>query len=143
MQPPKAKNGTPPPIIARAGRLTVFITPPATPSTTKAPAFPPVKRSPVTPPQVAVKVVPPPVQPPPAQFDKPRSRSSGSVFGFFWDAVSKVQEVHSSMDEYLAEWFGLNQSKYQWALNDYYESKEMGKESTKPKDLVNKRGQSV
>lgn len=31
--------------------------------------------------------------------------------------------VHSSMDEYLADWFGLNQSRYQWALNDYYESK--------------------
>lgn len=23
----------------------------------------------------------------------------------------------------MADWFGLNQSKYQWALNDYYENK--------------------
>ncbi|KAJ0725235.1 hypothetical protein HanPI659440_Chr12g0456461 [Helianthus annuus] len=30
---------------------------------------------------------------------------------------------HSSLDEYVAHWFGLNQSKYQWALDDYYESK--------------------
>lgn len=31
--------------------------------------------------------------------------------------------AHSSLDEYVAHWFGLNQSKYQWALDDYYESK--------------------
>lgn len=30
--------------------------------------------------------------------------------------------AHASLDEYLADWLGLNQSKYQWALNDYYES---------------------
>ncbi|MBA0762445.1 hypothetical protein Gotri_012049, partial [Gossypium trilobum] len=30
---------------------------------------------------------------------------------------------HSSLDDHLARWFGLNQSKYQWALDDYYESK--------------------
>lgn len=30
--------------------------------------------------------------------------------------------AHSSLDEYVAHWFGLNQSKYQWALDDYYES---------------------
>ena len=30
--------------------------------------------------------------------------------------------VHSSFDERLADWFGLDQSKYQWALNDYYEN---------------------
>lgn len=31
--------------------------------------------------------------------------------------------AHSSLDDHLARWFGLNQSKYQWALDDYYESK--------------------
>ena len=31
--------------------------------------------------------------------------------------------AHSSLDEYLADWFGLNQSKYQWALDDYYGGK--------------------
>lgn len=35
-----------------------------------------------------------------------------------------VLAVHSSLDEYLANWFGLDQSKYQWALNNYYENKE-------------------
>ena len=29
------------------------------------------------------------------------------------------------VDEVLADWFGLNQSKYQWALNEYMERKEM------------------
>ena len=33
--------------------------------------------------------------------------------------------AHSSLDDHLARWFGLNQSKYQWALDDYYESKGM------------------
>lgn len=37
------------------------------------------------------------------------------VFGYF--------AAHSSLDDHLARWFGLNQSKYQWALDDYYESK--------------------
>ncbi|KAJ6993891.1 hypothetical protein NC653_016882 [Populus alba x Populus x berolinensis] len=31
--------------------------------------------------------------------------------------------AHSSLDDHLARWFGLNQSKYQWALDDYYETK--------------------
>lgn len=37
--------------------------------------------------------------------------------------------VHSRVDEYLADWFGLNQSKYQWALNEYLEMKNMVCES--------------
>eukprot|EP00262_Sarcandra_glabra_P009031 TRINITY_DN23006_c0_g1_i1.p1 TRINITY_DN23006_c0_g1~~TRINITY_DN23006_c0_g1_i1.p1 ORF type:complete len:130 (+),score=14.50 TRINITY_DN23006_c0_g1_i1:234-623(+) len=124
-----AKQNTPPPVIGKVGRYTVFITPPVTPKPSQT-----VSGSPK---------VPPPVQPPPQQFDKPpRDRSSNSVFGFFWDAVAKVQNVHSSVDEYLADWFGLNQSKYQWALNDYYEGKGMEKEGTKLKDLPNK-GQGV
>ncbi|CAL9039391.1 proline-rich receptor-like protein kinase PERK9 [Musa acuminata AAA Group] len=80
----------------------------------------------------------PPVQVPPLQFDKPATKSSGSVFGFFWDAVAKVQDVHSSFDERLADWFGLDQSKYQWALNDYYENNGKEKEVGKPKEVVSK-----
>ncbi|KAF2309556.1 hypothetical protein GH714_003810 [Hevea brasiliensis] len=100
------------------GPYTVFKTPPSTPK----PAEPPVFDSPK-------KVVsPPPVQPPPQQIDKSVSTwhlSDGSVSGFFRNAVNKVQNAHSSLDEHLARWFGLNQSKYQWALDDYYENKEL------------------
>ncbi|KAJ6698774.1 hypothetical protein OIU79_012134, partial [Salix purpurea] len=39
------------------------------------------------------------------------------------NAVNKVQNAHSSLDDHLARWLGLNQSKYQWALDDYYETK--------------------
>ncbi|KAB5552665.1 hypothetical protein DKX38_009976 [Salix brachista] len=79
--------------------------------------------------------------------------SDGSVLGFFKNAVNKVQNensepfdglivtlclclilllrlkgllssaAHSSLDDHLARWLGLNQSKYQWALDDYYETK--------------------
>ncbi|XP_077238338.1 uncharacterized protein LOC143879708 [Tasmannia lanceolata] len=121
---PKSRESTPPPIIGKAGRYTVFLTPPSTPR-------PPSNLA------ESPKVIPP-VQPPPPQFDKPIHRSSNSSFGFFWSAVAKVQDVHSSFDEYLADLFGLNQSKYQWALNDYYESKGMEKDGSKPKELANK-----
>lgn len=43
------------------------------------------------------------------------------VFSFPY-SVWFLLAAHLSLDEYLADWFGLNQSKYQWALNDYYES---------------------
>ncbi|XP_073008408.1 uncharacterized protein [Typha latifolia] len=133
-----SREATPPPVIGKAGRLTVFITPPPTPRLSESPrskiARPsPTKASPLTekaPPAPAV-APPPPVQVPPQQFEKPAARSSDSVFGFFWDAVAKVQDVHSSLDEYLADWFGLNQSKYQWALDDYYENNGKGKDGTK------------
>ncbi|OVA00934.1 hypothetical protein BVC80_9081g106 [Macleaya cordata] len=140
------KESTPPPMIGKAGRYTVFITPPATPkpsSETKSPPPPTTtpkpssgSKSPSTPkpsfetksdsPKIhsPTKIVPP-VQPPPQQFEKLNSglsSSDSSVFGFFWNAVAKVQNAHSSLDEYLADWFGLNHSKYQWALDDYYES---------------------
>ncbi|MQL88153.1 hypothetical protein Taro_020702 [Colocasia esculenta] len=156
----RPREGTPPPIIGRAGRYTVFITPPATPRTpTQGPRpltthaspspSPSPRPSPISTPKSAAVPTPtakaappspvaPPVQVPPPQFDKPSSRSSNSSFGFFWDAVAKVQDAHSRLDEYLADWFGLNQSKYQWALNDYYESKGMDKEAGKTKELVSK-----
>ncbi|KAM3386301.1 hypothetical protein ACQJBY_009739 [Aegilops geniculata] len=156
---------TPPPVIGKAGNLTVFITPPATPppvdtptsrsaespgsefstpnSTPRSvasPASPPpehIATSPppakmVSPPPPVKTVSPPlppaklfqasPVQVPPPQFEKAEARTDGSAFGFFWDAVLRVQEAHASLDEYISNWFGLDQSKYQWALNDYYES---------------------
>uniref|UniRef100_A0ACD5UPG1 Uncharacterized protein n=1 Tax=Avena sativa TaxID=4498 RepID=A0ACD5UPG1_AVESA len=153
---------TPPPVIGKAGNLTVFITPPAalspldttrrsglpespgsefsTPNTTPrsvaSPASPPPKQpatvKTVSPPPPVKTVSPPlpppklfqapPVQVPPPQFGKAEAKPDGSAFGFFWDAVLRVQEAHESLDGYISNWFGLDQSKYQWALNDYYES---------------------
>ncbi|XP_050215397.1 uncharacterized protein LOC126666616 [Mercurialis annua] len=122
---------TPPPMIGKIGPYTVFMTPPATP---KPPS--PLFESPK-------KMVssPPPVLPPPQQIDKSLSSHSlpnGSVSGFFKNAVTRVQNAHSSLDEHLARWFGLNQSKYQWALDDYYETKELGKDDPKAKDISSK-----
>ncbi|KAH7544676.1 hypothetical protein FEM48_Zijuj01G0011000 [Ziziphus jujuba var. spinosa] len=51
------------------------------------------------------------------------SVADGSVLGFFKHVVNKVQNAHSSLDDHLVCWFGLNQPKYQWALDDCYESK--------------------
>ncbi|KAK9076809.1 hypothetical protein SSX86_005143 [Deinandra increscens subsp. villosa] len=97
-----------PPMIGKIGPYTVFVTPPPTPQQPSFDESSPVKSS------------PPPVLPPPVQYHNPDS-AYGSKFGFFWDAVAKVQNAHSSLDDSLARWFGLNQSKYQWALDDYYE----------------------
>nr|CAD1824805.1 unnamed protein product [Ananas comosus var. bracteatus] len=139
-RPPR--EATPPPVIGKAGSLTVFITPPPTPRSNGASPrpSPAVKTAPPPPPPPP----PPPVQVPPPQFEK-AATSSGSVFGFFWEAVAKVQDMHSSLDEYLADWFGLDQSKYQWALNDYYENNGKEKEvskGNKPREL-NSKGQVV
>lgn len=41
------------------------------------------------------------------------------IIGIYGDVIA----AHSSLDGFVAHWFGLNQSKYQWALDDYYESK--------------------
>ncbi|KAK8697553.1 hypothetical protein V6N13_113696 [Hibiscus sabdariffa] len=108
---------TPPPIIGKIGPYTVFLTPPSTPTPT--PTDPPLLHSPNK------AVAPPPVQPPPQQFrdSSIASDSDGSILGFFKNAAFKVQNAHSSLDDHLARWFGLNQSKYQWALDDYYENK--------------------
>lgn len=136
---PINSESTPPPLIGKIGPYTVFMTPPATPSPVSQPQ--PVFESPK-------KVIqPPPVQPPPHQFDKSVSvaaspNGNASVSGFFRNAVSKVQNAHSSLDDHLARWFGLNQSKYQWALDDYYESKGMENGDMKAKELSSK-AQSV
>ncbi|KAK8340346.1 hypothetical protein V6Z11_A08G097700 [Gossypium hirsutum] len=76
----------------------------------------------------------------PQQFDKSfvASDSDGSILGFFRNAIFKVQNAHSSLDDHLARWFGLNQSKYQWALDDYYESKGLEKEGVKVKEISSK-----
>ncbi|KAH0464857.1 hypothetical protein IEQ34_004960 [Dendrobium chrysotoxum] len=125
----------PPPVIGKAGRYTVFITPPATP---RPPSEKPLSQSPLTPsPRPSpVNAAPRPVNPqrrkrrrfrwPPPQFEKPAAKEQGRC------------SAHSSLDEYLADWLGLNQSKYQWALNDYYENTGSSKESTKPKEQVSK-----
>ncbi|XVF47684.1 hypothetical protein PTKIN_Ptkin03bG0130500 [Pterospermum kingtungense] len=135
--PMKRDPSTPPPMIGKIGPYTVFVTPPSTPIPTRDPAQPPVFDSPnkvVAPPPA------PPVQPPPQQFGKSfvASNSDGSFLGFFKNAASKVQNAHSSLDDRLARWFGLNQSKYQWALDDYYENKGLEKESVKLKEVSSK-----
>ncbi|KAK9027385.1 hypothetical protein V6N11_067221 [Hibiscus sabdariffa] len=96
-------------MIGKIGPYTVFVTP----------TDPPLLHSPNK------AVAPPPVQPPPQQFHDSSiaSDSDGSILGFFKNAAFKVQNAHSSLDDHLARWFGLNQSKYQWALDDYYENK--------------------
>ncbi|XP_008778447.1 formin-like protein 2 [Phoenix dactylifera] len=151
MEAAQAREAFPPPVIGRAGSYTVFLTPLATPKPSEAPRYPvpnpgsdpsssPRKAAPLPPksPPSPPPLPPPPVQVPPLNFEKPRTRSSGSAFGSFWNAVAKVQDVHSSLDECLANWLGLDQSKYQWALNNYYENKGVVKESGKAKGLVNK-----
>ncbi|KAE8667025.1 f-box family protein [Hibiscus syriacus] len=135
--PIKRDPSIPPPTIGKIGPYTVFITPPSTPSPAESPVFQsPTKGAPPLSP-----LAPPPVQPPPQQFDKSllscESYSDGSFLGFFKDAAFKLQNAHSSLDDHLARWFGLNQSKYQWALDDYYESKGLEKEG-KVKDMSSK-----
>lgn len=74
---------------------------------------------------------------PPKQYDTYPAKPH-SAFGFFWDAVAKVQIAHASLDESVAYWFGLNQSKYQWALDDYYESKGINPAEAKARALPSK-----
>ncbi|XP_020264671.1 extensin [Asparagus officinalis] len=182
------REATPPPVIGKAGRYTVFITPPATPrpsegsrsqssSPSPSPKISPrnvaplqsetfrslsssarekmrsnlspkvgvslpVKSPSVEPPSPMVAPPPPPVQVPPPQFEKGKGGKSAGSFGFFWDAVAKVQNAHSSLDQYLADWLGLDQSRYQWALNDYYENNGSAKDGGKSKELASK-GQTV
>ncbi|KAK9078886.1 hypothetical protein SSX86_002944 [Deinandra increscens subsp. villosa] len=113
------EQSTPPPTIGKMGPYTVFITHPSDPSHVSVPESP-MKNdvSPFTVQSPPVKSAPL-VQPPPVQYQN----STSPKLGFFWDAVAKIQNAHSSLDEHVAHWFGLNQSKYQWALDDYYESK--------------------
>ncbi|KAL6525506.1 hypothetical protein OROHE_015813 [Orobanche hederae] len=118
--PMKSESATPPPRIGKIGPYTVFVTPPATPNSIPQPDFQnPVQFQAA---QTSPVQLPSPrrVMAPPVQFGK----EEPSSFAFFWDTVAKVQNAHASLDEHVAHWFGLNQSKYQWALDDYYENNE-------------------
>ncbi|KAI9078712.1 hypothetical protein K1719_039299 [Acacia pycnantha] len=118
------KESTPPPVIGKVGPYTVFMTPPSTPK-----------------PPDAVLESPKKVVPPPVQLEKPLSAKSvadGSGLGFFKNAVTRVQSAHSSLDDHLARWFGLDQSKYQWALDDYYDSKGVEQGDIKVKEISSK-----
>ncbi|XP_021724948.1 uncharacterized protein LOC110692261 [Chenopodium quinoa] len=121
---------TPPPAIGKIGPYTVFLTPPTTPKPTS--EAPPAV---ISQPHKNITVnSPPPVQPPPAKFE-----TAGDRFAFFWEAIAKAQNVHASVDEYVANWLGLDQSRYQWALNDYYEFKGMEKGDVLTKEVSSKR----
>ncbi|KAK4762015.1 hypothetical protein SAY87_029899 [Trapa incisa] len=133
--PINTKGPLPPPVIGKVGPYTVFMTPPSTPSPSDPAA------TPIDPPVQA-----PPVLPPPQQFEKPvpsYSLQEESISGFFKSAITKVQNAHSSLDDRLAKWFGLNQSKYQWALDDYYNNKAMEKEGGKVKQVSAAKLQNV
>jgi len=125
MAEPNRKNGHPPPLIGKAGRYTVFIKPP--PVTTRPATASPKPKNAV---DLEAQASPSPASPP--------ETLVGSVLGSISNAVAKIQHVHSRVDEYLADWFGLNQSKYQWALNEYLEMKNMETEEGKPKETVGK-----
>ncbi|KAI9392978.1 hypothetical protein POPTR_006G166400v4 [Populus trichocarpa] len=133
---------TPPPMIGKIGPYTVFMTPPSTPSPKSTATAAAANESTFPVFDSPKKVVsPPPVQPPPQQIDKSvysHQVADGSVLGLFKNAVNKVQNAHSSLDDHLARWFGLNQSKYQWALDDYYETKGLEKEGAKAKEISSK-----
>ncbi|GAB2224934.1 hypothetical protein Drorol1_Dr00005715 [Drosera rotundifolia] len=152
---PPAPAPAPSPVIGKIGPYTVFLTPPPTPSPSPSPRnvvihspTPPPPPTPtmtatatrmtespipavVSPPQVIQQ---PPVMPPPAQYMRPDE----DRVGFFWTAVARVQHVHSRVDEYVANWLGLNQSKYQWALDDFYEAKGLGKGDAKANEVSGK-----
>ncbi|XP_027333335.1 proline-rich receptor-like protein kinase PERK2 isoform X2 [Abrus precatorius] len=125
---PINSDSTPPPVIGKIGPYTVFMTPPSTPS--PKPSSDPIIHSPN-------KIVPPPPQIPKTPLS-PKPLSDASLSTFFKNAVTKVQTAHSSLDDHLARWFGLNQSKYQWALDDYYETKGMEKGDIKVKEISSK-----
>ncbi|KAF7851348.1 hypothetical protein BT93_L4079 [Corymbia citriodora subsp. variegata] len=113
----KASGSKTPPAIGKMGPYTVFITP--TPTPTPKPVGP-VLDSPA-------KVVPPPVQPPPPHrfgnsVASPPLLDHGSVLAFFKNAATKLQKAQSSLDSHMARWLGLDQSRYQWALENYYDN---------------------
>ncbi|XP_056166887.1 uncharacterized protein LOC115664582 [Syzygium oleosum] len=122
----KASITKPPLVIGKIGPLCCFRHPTANPKPVM-----PVLDSPV-------KVFPPPVQPPPHRFDKsiasPSSLDYGSVLGFFKNpATKKLPNAQSSLDSHMARWLGLDQSRYQWALENYYDNQRSGKEREKIK----------
>ncbi|GAB2246878.1 hypothetical protein Droror1_Dr00006760 [Drosera rotundifolia] len=137
-----------PPAIGKIGPYTVFLTPPPTPISSQSPSPSPSPSPrnivhphpspaiPVRPPKADSPLPPPPpVLPPPAQYTKPEDDNR---FGFLSSAIARVLHVHSSVDEYVANWLGLNKSRYQWALDDYYENKDLAKEEAKSNEASGK-----
>ncbi|KAL5065970.1 hypothetical protein RYX36_027707 [Vicia faba] len=135
------ESSPPPPVIGKIGPYTVFMTPPSTP---KPSSSEPVTATTLHSPNINncnnhAKILPPPPQiHNPLPSSKTLSYDSSSFLGFFKNAVNKVQTAHSSLDEHLARWFGLNQSKYQWALDDYYETNGTAKGDVKVKEVSSK-----
>ncbi|CAN1167348.1 hypothetical protein LINPERPRIM_LOCUS34741 [Linum perenne] len=130
---------TPPPTIGKIGPYTVFITPPPTPTPTAAAPPSPPPAAPIY--ETPKKVVCPPA-PQIHSSTLTHNSDDSSVRGFLRAAVNKAQHVNSSLDEHLARWFGLNQSKYQWAVDDYFETKGLDK-GVKLKDSTTKKVQNV
>ncbi|KHN17605.1 hypothetical protein glysoja_005802 [Glycine soja] len=104
-------ESTPPPVIGKIGPYTVFMTPPSTPK--------PSDDNPVTT-TTTTKIF------------------HHLVYSFEQIPITFPFTAHSSLDDHLARWFGLNQSKYQWALDDYYESKGVEKGDIKVKEISSK-----
>ena len=118
------KNEHTPPLIGKMGRYTAFIKPP---HITARPTASPKPKN----------VVDLEAQASPAVATPPQTLI-GSFLGSISNAIAKIQHVHSRVDEYLADWFGLNQSKYQWEMNEYLEMKNMETEQGKPKETLGK-----
>nr|CAD1825936.1 unnamed protein product [Ananas comosus var. bracteatus] len=119
----------------KAGRLTVFITPPPTPK-----PFPslgePRKGESLAGASAVSDAASAAGSGAAAAVREGGTEVAGIGVRLLQGAVARVQEVHSSLDEYLANLFGLNRSKYQWALNDYYENQGKdyeGSKCSKPK----------
>ncbi|KAF0934042.1 hypothetical protein E2562_022555 [Oryza meyeriana var. granulata] len=80
---------------APASRTAASPSPSPSPSPPQKVASPPAIPVKFSPPAAPVKVPPPPpVQVPPPQYGKASAggKHDGSAFGFFWDAVARVQE---------------------------------------------------
>ncbi|KAL9262545.1 Replication protein A 32 kDa subunit A-like protein [Drosera capensis] len=117
-----SKYSSPPTLaIGKIGPYTVFLTPPPTPSPSQSPSPSPSPSprnivhphpspaTPVRPPKAdSPRPPPPPVLPPPAQYTEPEDDNR---IGFLSSAIARVLHVHSSVDEYVANWLGLNKSR--------------------------------
>lgn len=146
MAEPNRKSDIPPPIIGKAGRYTVFITSPPMASPRSSPK-PSPKFSPKPSPKSSLKPSPRPsknvdveAQAPPKTTQSQQSKMPQVLPDSFYtkvsDTINKIQNAYIRVDEVLADWFGLNQSKYQWALNEYMERKEMETEDGKPREAA-------
>eukprot|EP00252_Welwitschia_mirabilis_P001313 TRINITY_DN11197_c0_g2_i1.p1 TRINITY_DN11197_c0_g2~~TRINITY_DN11197_c0_g2_i1.p1 ORF type:complete len:232 (-),score=42.16 TRINITY_DN11197_c0_g2_i1:484-1179(-) len=125
----------PPPLIGKAGRYTVFITPPPLSANVRSAASPsPNKSTPKSKNAVDLEAQ----KPLPASPSKGTEASTNSFLSKISNAIAKIQSVHSAVDEYLAEWFGLNQSKYQWYVDEYLEIKKMETQCGKPREALGK-----